>query len=162
MKNDIYGKIKARKPFEVNDVIVYLFLLVLVTLLFLFFVILPKTNVASGFKVIVNDKEFLSFYYETESCVLAENSWALIDHNKENGTITIYHNADKTEYNVLSYDTDKHIVSMLDSTCSLSKDCIYEPEISSNGAIYCAPHKLIVIPISDGKEIPPPTIGGGL
>lgn len=160
MKNDFYEKIRARKPFEIGDIIIYFCLAILVFVLFLYFVILPKTNSADGFKVLIEDKEIFSLSYNDESYSISSDYESYIIVDKDSNTVTIYHNQDKTEMNVLSYNVEKGHVYMHDSNCSNSKDCTYEPAITKTGAIYCAPRKLTVLPLT--AESTPPIIGGGL
>lgn len=162
MKNDIYGKIKARKPFEINDFFIYLSLFVLVALLFLFFIILPNSQDAKGFTFLLNDKEIFSFYYDSEEFSVLEEYKDFIQVDKINDTVTIYYDKDKTDFNLMSYSAQKRGVVMIDSTCSKSKDCTFEPAIYSSGTIYCAPHGLIVLPIGGNANTTPPVIGGGL
>ncbi len=162
LKTDIYAKIKARKPFEVNDVLVYFFLLFSVSLLFLFFVFLPSKEGASGFNLYLKDEEIFTFHYQDKSYSIAEGYENFIEVNLEKNTVTVFLDEYKTEYNVLSFNTDNQSVVMVNSTCSHTKDCVYEPAISSFGTIYCAPHHLTVTPVLQGGTETPPVIGGGI
>lgn len=162
MKKNIYTKIKAYKPFEFNDIFLYSFILLLVVVLFLCFVILPQTKQAVGFSIEINDKNIFSFDYSTYEYIIETDYSNYIDIDKERNTITIYLNDERTEFNRLVFNTDKKVVKMLESTCSKTKDCLYEPEISKTGIIYCAPHKLKVLPINNKFTPSPPIIGGGV
>lgn len=161
MSGNFYEKIKTRKPFELGDILVYICLALIVLVLFLFFVILPKNNYSDGFRVLLDDKEIFTFSYATESYFILEGYENDFVIDTENNTVTIYHDSDKTEKNILAYNQEKRSVYMLDSNCSTSKDCTYEPMISNSGAIYCAPRKLTVLPLTSTNS-EPPIIGGGL
>ena len=160
MKSNFYEKIKRSKTFEFGDIFIYLCLLLLVTALFLFFVIIPRKEETKGFKVLLEDKEIFTLSYTDESYAILDGYSEQVEVDTENNTVTIYYSKDKTEKNVLSYDVEKHSVYMFDSNCSNSKDCTYEPAISTSGAIYCAPRKITVLPLTSNSE--PPIIGGGL
>ncbi len=161
MKNVILNKLKERKIFEFNDIFIYLFIFIAVFLLFLFFIIIPQNTVPKGFKVLVDNEEFLSFYYQSQEFNCPKNLRDFVEIDKDKYEIIIFHNIEKTEYNVIKYNVLDNSVAMVDSTCSSSKDCIYEPAISKNGAIYCAPHNLIILPITNVSKTEPPIIGGG-
>ncbi len=161
MSGNFYEKIKTRKPFEVGDILIYSCLILIVLVLFLCFVILPKNKDSNGFRVFLDDKEIFTFSYENESYSILDGYENYVVIDTYNNTVTIYHDNDKTEKNILSYSIEKHSVYMLDSNCSNSKDCTYEPAISNNGAIYCAPRKLTVLALNSNSS-EPPIIGGGL
>ena len=161
MKNIILDKIKKRKAFELNDIFIYLFLLLTIFLLFLFFVIIPQRSQSKGFKVLIDNEEVLSLYYENQEFTYSEDLVDFIEIDKDKCQITIFYNLEKSDYNTIKYNTLNNSVVMVDSTCSSSKDCIYEPAISKQGVIYCAPHNLIVIPITNVSQSSPPIIGGG-
>lgn len=160
MKSTILDKIKDKKPFEFNDIFIYLSLLVIVALLFLFFIILPQNNNPKGFKILIDNREVLTFDYQSEYCSFLEDYSNQIEIDENKNQITIFHNQEKNSYNVIKYDTVKGSVKMFDSTCSNTKDCVYEMAISINGAIYCAPHDLLIIPITNNSASKPPVLGG--
>ena len=129
-------------------------------ILFLFFIILPQNNHPKGFKILIDNREVLTFDYQSEYCSFLEDYSNLIEIDESKKQITIFHNQQRNSYNVIKYDTIKGSVKMLDSTCSNSKDCVYEIAISKNGAIYCAPHNLLIIPITSNSISKPPVLGG--
>ncbi len=161
MKNIIFDKIKKRKAFEFNDIFIYLFLLLTIFLLFLFFIIIPQRTQSKGFKVLIDNKEVLSFYYQNQEFTYSEDLGDFVEIDKDKCQITIFYNSEKSDYNTIRYSALSNSVVMVDSTCSSSKDCIYEPAISKQGVIYCAPHNLIIVPITNVSLPEPPIIGGG-
>lgn len=160
MKKNIYTKIKTYKPFEFNDIFLYSFILLLVFVLFLCFVIVPQTKQAVGFSVEINDKKVFSLNYSTREYIIENDFIHYIEVDKEQNTVIIFLNDEKTEFNKLLFDANKKTIKMLETTCSNTKDCLYEPEISKTGIIYCAPHKLKVLPINNEFTPSPPVIGG--
>lgn len=161
MRNNIFNNIKVRKPFEVIDIFIYLFLLIVVFVLFLCFVILPHLESAEGFLIAKNGNTIVNFDYSSGKYSVDSEFKKLVVVDENSCTITVYTNEQKSEYNVIVFDREKKVVKMLDSTCSSTKDCIYEPEISVNGMIFCAPHDLKVLPLNDNFSPTSPVIGGG-
>lgn len=140
MKNNVYESLKARKPFEKYDVIVYVFLLVLLLCLSIFFVFSP-TEKSSGFKLECDGKEIFTLNYDDCSYVCSHDF--TIDVDFSTNTITVYFDDAKTDYNILSFNTTEKSVKVIESTCSASKECVHIPAIkNSSGSIYCTPHKL--------------------
>ena len=161
MRDNIFNSVKVRKSFEAIDIFIYLFLLIIVFVLFLCFVILPHTKSAEGFLIAKNDTTIVTFNYSSGKCSIDSEYENLVILDEDNCTITVYTDEKKCEYNVIVFDSEKKIVRMLDSTCSSTKDCVYEPEISASGVIFCAPHDLKVLPLSDNFSPTTPIIGGG-
>lgn len=155
-----FEKLKSKKCFEKNDLLVYLALILTLTILFLAFYLTNGNATALGFKVCVNDEEIFSFTYSDENFSVNEDYADFITVDKVEKTVTIYLNAQKTQFNLISYDLNSSSVKMKNSTCSLSKDCVYEPKISDKGTIFCAPHNLKIVPITNGFVATPPVVGG--
>ena len=107
MKNVILDKVKQKKIFEFNDIFVYLFILIAIALLIIFFTIIPQRNHPKGFKVLVDNEEFLTFYYQSQEFTYSENLRNFIEIDKDNGQVVIFHNLEKTNYNVIKYNVKK-------------------------------------------------------
>ena len=149
--------IKKSKPFKTGDLFVYLAVLVIITALFLSFVILPNRTKTSGFSVTVDGELYFSFTPTDKSLVIADGKESFIERkDTEDGVfITVYTLADKSEYNVIFFDVKDLTAKVTESNCSTSHDCTFTPEIKDSGAIYCAPHALKIAPTSsDGFSEP--------
>ena len=152
MKNRIYESLKTRKPFETCDVFVYVFILILLFTLSIFFVFSPKSE-SSGFKAEVDGKTVFEFDYTNETYEIFEDF--NIDVNLEENTVTIYFDEQRTEYNVLLIDTENKSVKVTESTCSNSRECTRIPAVKdSSGSIYCTPHKLKIVSLSNSANEP--------
>lgn len=151
--------LKNSKPFEFNDLFIYITIAFIVLVLFSLFVFFPKHANSDGFTVYKGKTEILTFYYK--DCVIDNKSNLTVENKStDNGVyITIYHTKDKKSFNVLFVNTIQKTVVMHDSTCSNSKDCTHSPAIQNNGAIYCAPHDLKIVPIGSNGKVPPTTGG---
>lgn len=155
-----YLKIKQNKPFEINDIFIYLLLIVTIFVLFLFFVFLPKNDKTSGFAVYKGQDLVLTFYNQTNDYLIQNNYLNLVDiKTQQDGVlITVFTDQNQKGYNVIFINTNERFIKMHDSTCSQSKDCVHSPAINNSGMIYCAPHDLKLVPL--GQDNIPPWTGG--
>lgn len=143
---------KNGKLFNRRDAIVYAFLLMLIIALFIIFA-LPSSTEASGFYVYVEDELVLTIKYGEEPVVhKTDKATVIIDGND----FYVYFNEEKTNYNKIT--VTENGAKITDATCSLSRDCVYEPTIKNDGAIYCVPHRLKIVPILTSAT--PPLTGG--
>ena len=160
---NIYDNVKNRKPFYFYDLIIYTATLILVVGLFLGFVVFNSPENSDGFKIIVNEKEALVFYYESGAYEIKETGEAVsftID-KAEDGIyfISVFYK-DLNEHNIISVNTEEKKVKVSDADCSIRKDCVHTKEIEGDsGAIYCMPHKLKILPLKNGYR---PISTGGL
>lgn len=131
------------KFFVKRDAIVYAFLLISIIALFIIFAIAPSTA-ANGFYVYVQDELVLTVKYGESPVVNNDTDKATVVIDGDD--YYVYFNAEKTDYNKITVNADG--AKITDSTCSLSRDCVYEPTIKNGGAIYCVPHELKIVPIT--------------
>ena len=56
---------------------------------------------------------------------------------------------DDDGYNVVKIDFAERTAKVTDANCSMHKDCVYSPELKTNGSvpIICTPHGLVVRPL---------------
>ena len=157
-KTNITTKYVNSLPFYVKDLILYTAVVVFVALLFLFFIVVPKTTKPNGFSVSIDNQTFFTFDFLTEEVTLM-NDVGNIAHDKEQNTITIL-SKNGEQFNVLSYDTESYTVYISDANCP-NLDCVDFFEInSSSGVIYCLPHGLKITPLT--PSISEPSTGGRL
>lgn len=142
---------KNGKLFVKRDAAVYAFLLLLVAALFVIFALRPSSTESIGFYVYVKEELVLTIKYGEDPVV----------HETDKATVVIdgddfyvYFDEEKTDYNKITVTADG--AKITDSTCSLSRDCVYEPTIKNDGAIYCVPHELKIVTITS-TETPPLT-----
>lgn len=159
MKKREISEIKSLKPFEFNDLFLYAFLIIAVLFLFIIFVISPNKKNAEGFTVKKGENTVCTFTYLNQTLSVNSDYINLVVSEKTDGgfIITVYTSNDKSGYNELTVDTTAKTVKVSKSTCSVSKDCVYSPAIGNDGAIYCAPHDLKIIPTNGSGYVPPVT-----
>ena len=155
--NDFINGIKNSKPFKRGDLLVYLLVLLIVTILFAVFILFPKTQVSAGFKVTVNG-ELIFTFDNSNGVTVSDGKDGLIETVSTDGgvLVTVYSSLDKSGYNLIFFSTDG-TAEIIESDCSLSHDCTFIPKIKDNGAIYCAPRGLKVAPNIGGGFTPPVT-----
>lgn len=155
MKN-LVEKIKNSKAFDRYDVFVYAVLLSFIALLFLFFAIFPQSQSPNGFTVTKNGHTVLDFNYDLiELTVEPEynNMVEVVKHGNQ-FHVTIYTDAQKTDFNTLFIDGNLRTVVMENSNCP-TKKCTHMPAVTNSGEILCAPRDLLI----SGKTFNPTTGG---
>ena len=148
------------KPFRPMDLIVYAVVLVLVLFLFFYFVIIPKTDNIKGFMVKLDGQKILTFEFDKGITETQDFSGKLeIVNTKDQTLITIYTNLELTEFNVIAVSLIDKTVEVLESNCSVRKDCVHSPKINQNGGmIACMPHGLKILSL--GSDYIPLSTGG--
>ena len=145
-------EVRKRKLFVKKDVAVYAALAVALCALFFSLVILPRKTESNGFCAYSDDKLLFTYYYASDKLVITEFGDGKISRDGDKIRITVYR--DGAEFNELNVNREKKSVRVSDADCSKTKDCVHEPSISNSGAIYCAPHKLKIIPLSAKPSSP--------
>ncbi len=150
MKRKDLNSIKQTKPFMKGDILIYSLLFLLVVVLFFAFVLFPKSNDSKGFCVYKNDKTVLYYYFNNNTLTISKDFENLVEKStvQDGFTLTIYTNNNRNDFNVLYVNTQTASVKVVDSTCSVSKDCTSFPALTDKGLIYCNPHGLKISPLS--------------
>ena len=147
--------LRERKPFAKRDVLVYVTIIAAIAALFCAFVIFPRKSPQTGFNAYHDGVRIFSYVYE-DDFLDVEDKW-LSRVVKDGDRIFVYFDDAHTDFNELTVNRANGTVTITDSTCSRTKDCVYEPELGDTGAIYCAPHKLKLAPTTAVAQ--PPVIG---
>lgn len=161
MQSERIEKIKSKKPFEFNDVFVYLALFLIILGLFFAFVFFPTSSTSQGFEVYKGQQKVLTYYFDSDTLSISSDFSSVVQVENQTGgkSICVYTNQNKTGYNLIFIDLVNKSVKITQSTCSASHDCTLMPAIKGGGVIYCAPHELSIVPILT-DSITPPTTGG--
>lgn len=156
MKNREMIKRDKICAFRIADVLVYSAVALLVFLLFLCFVILPNESSYDGFKITLNGEEIFLLKYKDGSYKQRDFDGEIDISESENEelTITVFCDAEKTEYNVLLVSLKDKTVKVTESNCSIKKDCVHSPSVNgTNTVIACMPHGLKIVALG-GDYIP--------
>ena len=139
--NNIIYNIKNGKPFKRADIFIYIFC-ILISIVLLFYFIFPTSNTAGdGFCVFINNEQVLKYNFSTCTIDIKDEFIEQVIFNKQDCTIKVYSDNEKTHYNIIKFDNEKCTAFVLDSNCSSSKDCTYfTPITKKGGEIYCLPH----------------------
>ena len=135
--------------------LVYVTIIAAIAALFCAFVIFPRKSPQTGFNAYHDGVRIFSYVYE-DDFLDVEDKW-LSRVVKDGDRIFVYFDDAHTDFNELTVNRANGTVKITDSSCSRTKDCVYEPELGDTGAIYCAPHKLKLAPTTAVAQ--PPVIG---
>ncbi|MBQ9103936.1 MAG: NusG domain II-containing protein [Clostridia bacterium] len=134
--------------FKLNDIILYILTIVIVMICFLVPLFLKNEN-TNSFSVYKNDSLVLIFDCEKDKYAVENEYLGLVDIKEENGEvlITIYTSIEKDNYNTLLVNLADNSVKVIESTCSVRKDCVHTRAIvNGEGVIICLPHGLKIMP----------------
>lgn len=139
------SEIKNSKPFSPFDLIIYcvLALAVVSTLFAVFFA--EKTSENQGAYFLYDNTVVAEYEFKNDKFTIYrgfENLFSVTD----NG---IYFYPDETShehYNLIITDGKNKTVRITDANCA-GRDCTKQKVTEKGGFIYCAPHKLKIIPI---------------
>ena len=154
------------KPFQKGDILVYALLFILIVSLF-FILVFPSLifqNSASGFLVERDGQVVLTFDLSKQDPLQISSQFEdLVEIQSQNQQdklfkVKIYSSNAKTGYNLLLFNGNDKTVKIIESTCSLTKDCTFFPALKTSGSIYCAPHNLKIVPLF-GEQLVPPIAG---
>ena len=140
-------QIKVEKPFKIFDLIIYgCVILIIVALLLVFF--FNKGEKIKGVTVNYNGVAVFSYDFEKDENIVLDSSKISVEQNNENNLLVrFFLNEDKTAYNVIEINKAECKIKVIDTDCSLRKDCYHTAAISNdNGFITCTPHKLDILP----------------
>lgn len=159
MINEYFNKVKSSKPFKRFDILIYTFVILLISILFLFFVILPNKENIKGFKVTVDNELVLTYIFGKEIDIPNEHKEMVeITTNDGYSYIKVFTDNNKTEYNVISINLENKEVKITEANCSSSHDCTLFPPLKNGGSIICLPHKLKLLSLEKGFS--DPVVGG--
>ena len=131
-------------------------MIIIISVLFVLFLFAPRKSATNGFLITKHNQTVCSFNYAQKKLTVKQDYTELVTLTEtDNGyLITVYTSSDKLGKNVIFVDVKNNTVKVIESTCSISKDCVHSPAISKSGAIYCAPHGIKIIPNGSSGNIP--------
>jgi hypothetical protein len=153
LEKSVFRKIKNSKPFSLVDLLVYAALLIIIAVLFLSFVVFPKTKVSDGFTIEVKGTVVLTYYFKNDEYFITPKYTELVEITEtESGIFFKVYQPAKTKHNVVYFDFNEKSAKVTESNCSTSADCTHSPAIIKSGAIVCVPNNLVVSPLSGGNS----------
>ena len=152
MANYVIDKVKTGKLFCLADIFVYSAAALLLAALFLTFVIFPAHAENVGFKVVVEEKTALTYYFSNGDYQIYDFNGSIeTESDNSDGlfTFTVFIGGNE-DYNVIEVDTENKSVKVVKSNCSIKKDCVFSPPLlDGTGAIFCMPHGLKILPLNE-------------
>lgn len=147
--------------FKLPDLIIYGIVVLLVASLFLIPLLSKNDGDFNGFDVYKNGNLIFSLSFDDKyDYSIDENSKDLVEvsYADDKVIVKIFTDNDKTDYNLISCDLQEKSVCVVDSTCSVRKDCVsFKPITGNSGVIVCQPHGLKILP--KGKRYVPVVTG---
>lgn len=144
MLKNVPMRIKNSKPFSFADLTVYLCVAAILVAAFIATGVFGAKNGTAGFTVLYDNRVAAEYRFSDGSFTVKEDYSAYFS-VKENG---VYFYPDKStdgHYNLIVFDNEKRTAKITESTCA-GHDCESMSVSDSGGFIYCAPHKLKIIP----------------
>ena len=156
MKKSLFNWVKNSKVFYLKDLFAYAVAVLLIAVLAVIFLILPNTNNTSVFKVELDGKAVLTYSFSTGDYEVFNDfvNFVTIEEVDDGITFTV---KNSEGFNKIYISKTEKTAEIVDSDCSVKKDCVHSPKIKDSGAIVCAPHKLKLFPLSDNGMSEPIT-----
>ena len=144
VKKDVL-KIRNSKPFYPFDLIIYCVLALVVTTAVLTVFFTGKKSENIGVYILFDNETVAEYRFSDDKFTIKsgfENHFSV----KDDG-IYFYPDENSPErYNLIILDGENKTVYVKDATCA-GHDCETQKITASGGFIYCAPHKLKIVPI---------------
>lgn len=134
--------VKADKGFKIFDLIIYGGVIALAVILFTVLFVTKSNDQVNGFRIYLNNTVVYEYSFNSgekfrDKCVQTV---------EDNEKLVITVSADGGEFNTVEIGKDGY-VKMINANCG-KKDCVYTPELSVSGIIYCPPHALRIVPLN--------------
>lgn len=138
------SELKNSKPFYLFDLILYSAVVLFIAAMFAAVFFAGKSGDSQGFYVLF-DNRIIAEYLYSDGTFSVENGYEA--HFSVGEEIYFYPDAtDFSDYNLISIDTKNKTVYISDATCA-GHDCTTQKVSVKGGFIYCAPHKLKIVPM---------------
>ncbi|GEM_PF-2673816 len=144
MEKNVSTRIKNSKPFYFADLIIYLVVAVIVLTAFIAVSLRGGSAAATGFSVLYDNKVAAEYRF-SDGKFTVKAGYETYFSVQENGVYFYPDGEDNGHYNLIVFDKDKKTAKITESTCA-GHDCEAQSVSDSGGFIYCAPHKLKIIP----------------
>ena len=144
MEKNVASRIRSSKPFYFADLIVYLCVAVIVITSFIAISLGGGSATATGFSVLYDNKVAAEYRFSDGKFTVKAGYEAYFN-IEENGVYFYPDGENNGHYNLIVFNKEKKTAEIIKSTCS-GHDCEAQTVSDKGGFIYCAPHKLKIIP----------------
>ena len=149
---------KENKIFKRWDILVYAIILVVIAVLFLTVFLTKDKSEIEGFKVSIDGSIVYTYNFDTKEEFIVDKNIQILERTDSNIKIRVHLSDLQSDYNILNVNLQDREIEVLDTDCSVSKDCMSMKIKSMSDTIICVPHKLIVEPIGKG-DVKDPSVG---
>lgn len=137
--------IRNSKPFYPFDLIIYCALALIVTIAVSAVFFAGKTSENLGVYILFDNETAAEYRFLNDKLTI--NGGFESHFSVEDGEIYFYPDENSREhYNLIILDGENKTVYVKEATCA-GHDCLSQKITVSGGFIYCAPHKLKIVPI---------------
>nr|MBO4518265.1 NusG domain II-containing protein [Clostridia bacterium] len=144
MEKSVALRIKNSKPFRAFDLIIYLCVALIIAAVFTAVALSEKTVDAAGFSILYDNKVAAEYRFSDGQFTVKSGYEKYFSAN-DNGVYFFPDGENNGNYNLIVFDKENKRAKITESTCA-GHDCETQTVSYSGGFIYCAPHKLKIIP----------------
>ncbi len=146
---------RGDKGFKPCDLIIYAVIAVAVTVLFIIF-FKGDGSALVGVEIYYDNAVICAYDFDKGELEIKNSAYISVEEESESQLklrFALDENQPHSDYNDILIDKTKRSVTVSDTDCSQRKDCYYMADIvDSNGAIFCTPHRLKILPIGYNAE----------
>ena len=140
-------EVKADKGFKIFDLIIYGGILVLAVVLFIVVFVTKSGEKSDGFRIFADNAVVFEYSFQDGEKFRGETVETV---EEDEDKLIIKITTGGGGYNTVEIDKAGY-VKMQDANCG-KKDCVYTPELSKSGIIYCPPHALKIVPLNINED----------
>ena len=144
MEKNVVFRVKNSKPFYFADLIVYLCVALIIITAFIAVSLGGESATATGFSVLYDNKVAAEYRF-SDGKFTVKAGYEVYFAIEEKGVYFYPDGENNGHYNLIVFDKENKRAKIIKSTCS-GHDCEAQSVSDSGGFIYCAPHKLKIIP----------------
>lgn len=142
-------QIKRGKLFRISDLIVYGVLAAIILALFLTVFLTRDKSSAESVEVLYRGERVFLYDFSTGKYDAASPGRIKVVYDTDGRLEIEFTEENGAGYNRIVFDRNEKSVKVTEANCSSRKDCVYTPAIKSNSeVISCAPHSLLIRPVS--------------
>lgn len=141
-------QVRASKLFRVWDILVYVLLIACAVAMIVAFTVTRDNTPLDGVVITYRGQDvFTCDFKQNKYEILSQSNVDVVE--DEGDILSLKIHGDDDGYNVVEIDFAERTAKVTDANCSMHKDCVYSPELKTNGSvpIICTPHGLVVRPL---------------
>ncbi|MBQ9485835.1 MAG: hypothetical protein IJU83_03255 [Clostridia bacterium] len=138
------SEFKTAKPFYAFDLIIYCIIAVIAVCTLFFALIGTRGTSSDGLIFLVDNKIAAEYSFSTKKLTVKDEFSSRFSLTEE-GLFFFPDEIDRSEYNLIVIDAEQKSATVKTATC-FGHDCESQRVSAEGGFIFCAPHKLKIVP----------------